>query len=931
MPRLLPIFAFHGLGILTLICVTPAAAIPPTLAWARAYDGLADDLEIAVAEELDPDGNIYVTGVRNDSEFVTMKLDPTGRVLWTARAPFGFESYYSTSPSAIARDSAGNIIVTGYSTLGENGNDFTTIKYDADGRLLWLNRYDGPAHAADYPSAIGIDQDNNVFITGTSQGVGTDTDFATVKYSANGAEQWVARYDGPAHATDTASAVVIDSLNRIVVVGSSSGGVSGMDIAVVYYDQQGNPIREIRYDGPTPGDDYGFGLAAGQDGAIYVAGSVNGSVSGDGVVLKYTAGGILDWNRFYDGPAHRSDFFRKIFIDGYGHIDAIGGSADLNSFGRPLVVQYDADGNQRWFAQYPAGQYEFTELRGATVDSSGNVDVIFKSPRFDNGNLVTVKYGPEGSQKWIVSYDDPAHGDDGPRGVAVDQAGNVVVLGTASRVPYNTYENPGMVVVKYDSAGSQLFASPLSLRGNGSDEPYGVKVGANGRIYLGGDTWGPYGHDQLFLLCLESGGAPIWQIEYEGPGSRGTWGGYFAVGPSGNAYIAGTSFENGTGYDFVIVKFDPDGNQVWERQYDGFGLDDVLMGITLDADENVYVCGYATKPSPSGFVYSDAVTIKYDAQGNQKWAEHYGGKSGNHALGLSIVLDPAANVLVSTVDSSPSSAYDMGTIKYNKDGVLQWASAYSGGGYSNEFPGALAVDRSGNSYLAGLSEDPNWEFVTVKFFANGSQDWTAHFPIGSGSSYFSSPYAVQVDESGDLYVLAFMDHPNTDVLIKYSPAGVQQWAVSRPSAPYAYSYGEGLVLDSVGNPYVNLSLTDGTTKNMTTIRYDPSGQEQWGASLRGVSGLGGSGVGITLDPGGNVLACGMDNSRGGDILIAKYLNCVMPGDTRISGKVDGGGIRAFLDCLFAGSSGCACADLDGDGAVTVADVQPFVETLLAAP
>src|SRR5438552_1851627 len=100
-------FALVASGAVTLILSTRSVANPPTLAWARGFDGYAHDFEIAVAVVLDPDGNIYVTGSRNNSEFLTMKLDPSGNVIWTARAPFDSNSY--ASPTAIIRDNAGNI------------------------------------------------------------------------------------------------------------------------------------------------------------------------------------------------------------------------------------------------------------------------------------------------------------------------------------------------------------------------------------------------------------------------------------------------------------------------------------------------------------------------------------------------------------------------------------------------------------------------------------------------------------------------------------------------------------------------------------------------------------------------------------------------------------------------------------------------------
>jgi len=60
--------------------------------------------------------------------------------------------------------------------------DYATLKYDANGNLLWERRYNGPGNGHDYPTSLFVDNQGNVYVTGDSWGSGTYYDYATIKY-----------------------------------------------------------------------------------------------------------------------------------------------------------------------------------------------------------------------------------------------------------------------------------------------------------------------------------------------------------------------------------------------------------------------------------------------------------------------------------------------------------------------------------------------------------------------------------------------------------------------------------------------------------------------------------------------------------------------------------------------------------------------------
>jgi len=148
---------------------------------------------------------------------------------------------YWDQARAIAVDGSGNVYVTGRSAQDSTYpipySDYATIKYYANGDTAWVRRYNGPGNGNDWAYAIAVDGSGNVYVTGGSVGSVTSSDYATVKYYPNGDTAWVRTYNGPGNSSDGACDIAVDGSGNVYVTGTSFGSGTDRDYTTIKYVQ----------------------------------------------------------------------------------------------------------------------------------------------------------------------------------------------------------------------------------------------------------------------------------------------------------------------------------------------------------------------------------------------------------------------------------------------------------------------------------------------------------------------------------------------------------------------------------------------------------------------------------------------------------------------------------------------------------------------
>jgi hypothetical protein len=309
--------------------------------WVQRYNGPTNSFDGATSLTIDALRNIYVTGygtgVETSEECITIKYNSSGIQQWEKR--YNGPGNGNDKANCIVSDDSGNVYITGYSTGIGTYYDYTTIKYNSSGVQQWVQRYNGPGNSSDEAKFITKDNSSNVYITGYSVGTGTNSDYATIKYNSSGVQQWVQRYNGSGNNNDQASSIAVNDFGDVYVTGSSDGiGING-DYLTIKYNSSGVQQWVQRYNGPGNIYDYANSLVLDISGNVYITG-VSGGVYGDYATIKYNSSGVQQWVQRYNGPGNETDDAISLTLDVSGNIYVIGYSAGIGTSYDFATIKY---------------------------------------------------------------------------------------------------------------------------------------------------------------------------------------------------------------------------------------------------------------------------------------------------------------------------------------------------------------------------------------------------------------------------------------------------------------------------------------------------------------------------------------------------------------------------------------------------------------
>ncbi len=286
------------------------------------------------------------------------------------------------------------------------------------------------------------------------------------------------------------------------------------------------------------------------------------------------------------------------------------------------------------------------------------------------------------------------------------------------------------------------------------------------------------------------------------------------------------------------------------------------------------------------------------------WAKRFGG-SGNDSASA-VAVDNSGNIFLGgsfkgSADFggsllTSSGGQDMVLAKYSSSGVHQWS--YRFGGAGDETVKAIALDSSGNIFVAGyftgsgnfggstFTSAGQYNSFLAKYSASGQHLWSKSFGSTSSTTYIDLFNALALDSQGNVVVTGTFQGDasfggaslhsqwgtavNT-VLAKYSTDGTHLW--SKNFASGNENYANGIAIDRSDNiiltgsffTSVNFASNDGVDRTITSVaptyqnifvaKFTRDGSHIWSKRFGGANGD--KGISVATDGNGDVLVGGM--------------------------------------------------------------------------
>jgi hypothetical protein len=281
-------------------------------------------------------------------------------------------------------------------------------------------------------------------------------------------------------------------------------------------------------------------------------------------------------------------------------------TAAANASRDVVVVKHAPDGRELWTRTF--GGPDLEALRSLDVSASGQIIIAGTVARagapIADWKCFIATFAADGTLGPLVALDATRSCI-----AAGDATGNVFVVGQSGN---GSVPTSCMVLVKLSSVGTPIWSREFGSAGSSPDcdDFTSIAVDAQGSVYVGGFTraGGTFdgaptrGLKDGFVVKYDAAGSQLWarQFGFAGQLVVGTIAStQMSIDPDGGIVLATSVLEpTSNDGDALVVRYDAGGTLLWARRFVN-RTDDIAWGVTADR-RGVYVVGFVWPGDVSG-------------------------------------------------------------------------------------------------------------------------------------------------------------------------------------------------------------------------------------------------------------------------------------------------------------------------------------------
>lgn len=323
------------------------------------------------------------------------------------------------------------------------------------------------------------------------------------------------------------------------------------------------------------------------------------------------------------------------------------------------------------------------------------------------------------SRGWIRTFG----GAGDSRGFSVQQTRDGGYIATGFTGSYGA-GGSDVWLVKTDSAGTEVLDKTFG--GIGSDMGYSVQQTKDGGYIIAGSTSSlGAGDGDVWLIKTDTAGKRQWDRTFGTAASDGARsvqqtedGGYIMTG-----WVGRGGPHSGQWGDLWLMKTDANGNKTWDKSLGGTG-DEEGCEVLQTQDGGYVVVGYTWPMRPTSRD-CDLWFLKFDSQGNLLWQRTYGGREFD--IGQSVVQTrDGGYLLAGSTDSYGVGLYDAWLVRTDSLGDSLWTKTL--GGPKEDVANSIRKTRDGGFVVVGSAhgggpQSPSGVWL-IKLDSGGDTVWT---------------------------------------------------------------------------------------------------------------------------------------------------------------------------------------------------------------